>query len=221
MTTWENVAVPSVLFGCESVLFSDTKLGELEVIQSQVAKRILGVPKNTSNICAQTELGFKPIKLRLILFQLQFYFRVLGLPNSRWVKIALLDHLTGSWVSPYIQYISKLRSKVSLYDPSPTLHYLRQHAFKWALFDTNQSLMNSTSLSGIPALESFKKAEYLFAHLDLNLKMQAWETSVHFLEIYAFQLAQDVRFLHPLTRNICCLYAHPFNKPERRQDWRP
>ena len=169
MTTWENVAVPSVLFGCESVLFSDTKLGELEVIQSQVAKRILGVPKNTSNICAQTELGFKPIKLRLILLQLQFYFRVLWLPNSRWVKIALLDHLTGSWVSPYIQYISKLRSKVSLYDPPPTLHYLRQHVFKWALFDTNQSLLNSTSLSGIPALESFKKAEYVRPSRYLNV----------------------------------------------------
>ena len=86
---------------------------------------------------------------------------MLWLPNSRWVKIALLDHLTGSWASPYIQYISRLRSKVSLYDPPPTLHYLRQHLFKWSFFETNRSLSNSSSLMGIAALDSFKKADYL------------------------------------------------------------
>ena len=62
MATWENVAVPSILFGCDSILFFETRIAELECIQSRVAKRILEVSKNTSNVCAQTEIGFKPIR---------------------------------------------------------------------------------------------------------------------------------------------------------------
>ena len=161
MTTWESVAVPSILYGCESVIFCETKIAELESIQSQVAKRILGVPKNTSNLCAQTELGFKPMRLRLLILQLQFYFRVLRLPNTRWVKIAMLSQLKGAGGSAYAQYICNLRASVSLYDAPPTNHYLRQHLFRWSLCDINSSLSGSPSLIGLPLLETFAKAQYV------------------------------------------------------------
>ena len=167
-TTWESVAVPAILYGCETVIFSNAKVEELETIQAQVAKRILGVPKNTSNLCAQTELGFKPIRLVLLLKQLKFYFRVLRLPNSRWVKIALLNHLSGTWHSPYLDYICGLRVMVSLHDAPPTLHYLRQHLFQWSLFQINSSL-RSGSLSYIPPIESFHKALYVHPSKHLNV----------------------------------------------------
>ena len=161
MTTWESIAVPSILYGCESVIFCETKIAELESIQSQVAKRILAVPKNTSNLCAQTELGFKPIRLRLLILQLQFYFRVLRLPNTRWVKIAMLSHLKGVCGSAYTNYICKLRASVSLYDAPPTNHYLRQHLFRWSLCNINTALSNSPALVGIPLLKTFAKAQYV------------------------------------------------------------
>ena len=161
MTTWESVAVPSILYGCESVIFCETRISELESIQSQVAKRILGVPKNTSNLCAQTELGFKPMRLRLLILQLQFYFRVLRLPEARWVKIAMLSHLKGTCGRDYTQYICKLRTSAMLYDAPPTIHYLRQHLFRWSLCSINSSLINSSSLIGLPLLESFTKARYV------------------------------------------------------------
>ena len=167
-TTWEAVAVPSIMFGCETVLFSETKISELETIQSQVAKQILGVSRNTSNICAQTELGFKPIRLVLALCQLQFYFRVLRLPNSRWVKIALLNHLAGTWHSPYLTYITKLRAASSLYEAPPSLLHLRRHLFEWALFKTNLTL-SSSSLTHIQPLLSFRKALYVCPSKHLNI----------------------------------------------------
>ena len=83
-----------------------------------------------------------------------------GLPNSRWVKIALLNHLSGTWHSPYLDYICGLRLMVSLHDAPPTLHYLRQHLFKWSLFQVNLSL-RSGSLSYLPPLESYHKAFYV------------------------------------------------------------
>ena len=160
MATWENVAVPSILFGCDSILFSETRIAELECIQSRVAKRILGVSKNTSNVCAQTEIGFKPIRLLLCLQQLKFYFRVLRLPDSRWVKVALLEHLSGGWVSPYLTYICNLRTAASLQDEPSSMLYLRKHMFQWALWRTNIFFTN-TSLPCLEPLQSFKKEWYV------------------------------------------------------------
>ena len=163
MATWVNIAVPSITYGCESILFCESKLCELESIEAQVAKRILEVPKNTSNVCAQTELGIKPIRMVIYLQQLKFYFRVLGLPASRWVKIALMDHLSGGWPSPYLAYICRLRQTTSLHDEPPTQLYLKIHIHQWALAKTNQSITVS-SLPCVEPIRSFKKKSYVSGH---------------------------------------------------------
>ena len=71
---------------------------------------------NASNICSQLELGMKSFKHLLYEHQLKYYIRTLNLPNSRWVKQALLDHLSTSWSSPYMKYIYKLRTELGLYE---------------------------------------------------------------------------------------------------------
>ena len=100
LATWNNVALPSILYGFESIVFSETTILGLERTQSEIAKHILGLSTNTVNVCAQTELGIIPYRFYLYHAQLRFYFRVLYLPDSRWVKKALLEHLSLSWTSP-------------------------------------------------------------------------------------------------------------------------
>jgi hypothetical protein len=155
------------MFGSESILFSESKIAELESVQGQVAKRILGVPRNTSNVGAESELGFKPLRLVLFLHQLKFYFRVLGLPRTRWVRYALLDHLSGGWPSPYLSYICRLRTEVSLFFEPPTLLYLQQHLFHWALRKMN-CVLSSTSLPCLVPLTTFKKQPYVCASVGLD-----------------------------------------------------
>ena len=140
MATWENIAVLSILFGCESLLFSEAKLLELERVEARVAKAILGVPKSTASICAQSELGLKPIRMRIFQQQLRFYFKTLSLPSGRWVKAALLDHLSGLWKSSYIAYICKLQTNVNLQDTPPSLRYLDKHIHHWALARVNEGI---------------------------------------------------------------------------------
>ena len=65
LATWVNIAVPSILFGCESIIFTQTTIAAIESVQAQVAKRLLGLPSNTANVCAQTELGIIPFRLAL------------------------------------------------------------------------------------------------------------------------------------------------------------
>ena len=74
LATWSNIALPSILYGCESIIFRDCTINTLERIQSNVAKSLLGVPSNTVNICAQTELGLFPFRMLLYKSQLKFYF---------------------------------------------------------------------------------------------------------------------------------------------------
>ena len=168
MATWESIAVPTILYGCETVPFCETKLAELETIESQVAKRILGVYKNTHNVCAQSELGIKPIRMVIFLRQLKFYFRVLQLPASRWVKIALLDHLSGNWHSPYLDYICKLRKSISLHNEPPTTLYLEVHLRQWALARCNDFILEH-SLPCIQPLTSFKMKQYVRSHKQLGI----------------------------------------------------
>ena len=70
LATWCNVAVPSILFGCEMIPFSETAIKEIERVQCQVAKYALGVPLSTANTCEETELGIKPFRQSLYEAQL-------------------------------------------------------------------------------------------------------------------------------------------------------
>lgn len=116
LATWSCVAVPSILFGCETIPFTNTKIEKLERIQCQVAKRVLGVPVSSPNVCTQTELGLRSLRHLLYERQLKYYTRVLHLPKERWVNRALMEHLQGSWPSPYLAYITKLRCELGMVD---------------------------------------------------------------------------------------------------------
>ena len=108
LATWSNIAIPSILSGCEVIQFTESNINIIERIQSQVAKIALSVPQNTSNVCAQTEMGMKPFRMRLYELQLGYYIRLLNLSRDRWVHKVLYDHLTGGWHSPYMAYISRI-----------------------------------------------------------------------------------------------------------------
>ena len=114
LATWNNVAMPSILRGCEVIPFSETTIQSIERIQAQLAKRCLGLPLSAPNVAAQSELGLKPFWALLYQHQLSFYLRLMKLPQSRWASKVLLDHPSGDWHSPYLAYICRIREKVGL-----------------------------------------------------------------------------------------------------------
>ena len=156
--TWLNIAVPAILAGCESIIFSETTIEEIEKVQSQVAKFALGVPINTPNICAQSELGMKKFRHQLYNRQLGFYFRILYLPKSRWVHQALMDHLEGSWDSPYLQYISSLRRQVGLFQAPSLPVSVKGLCYENFLAQTNSIL---EGMEWMPKIESFTRQAYV------------------------------------------------------------
>ena len=112
---WLNMAIPSILYACESIPFSDSSILSINRVQSQLAKALLGVPISAPNFVAQTELGFRDFAHSLWLQQLKAFTRWRELPDSRWAKLAMLEHLTSTeWRSKYFEYIVKIKNIISL-----------------------------------------------------------------------------------------------------------
>ena len=160
LATWSNIAVPSILSGCEMIPFSEMTIKAIERVQAQLAKHALGLPQSTANICAQTELGLEPFRMKLYQLQLSFFIRLMNLPNNRWVRRVLLDHLRGDWTSPYIQYIASIRQKLRILAVPPSSKSLKSLLNSWFLNQTNQEL-SRLSLHCIPPLTSFSRMRYV------------------------------------------------------------
>ena len=166
LATWNQIALPTILYGCDSILFTESTILGLERIQSEIAKNILGLSVNTVNVAAQTELGIIPFRLSLYKMQLRFYFRVLALPSSRWVKKALLEHLSMRWPSPYHKYVTSIRESVQLPFVPPTLRYLGTHLYEWSLSETND-VISRHSLPYVGTLTKYCRQKYVFEHPQL------------------------------------------------------
>ena len=93
VTAWKAVAIPSILFGCETLITSKHTISKLERIQSKFTKLLLGLWKTTPNGYAQTETGLKFVKHNLYLKQLAYFYRVLTMDKQRWAYYAMYEHI--------------------------------------------------------------------------------------------------------------------------------
>lgn len=115
MSLWMNVAMPSLLFGCETIPFSKQVIDAISRNQSSVGKFNLGLPPCSPNISSSVILGMKPFKELLYSAQLKFYVRLSKQPNARWSKDALLDNICGGWPSPYIKMLGQIKQEVGMF----------------------------------------------------------------------------------------------------------
>ena len=83
--------------------------------------------------------------------QIRFYFRILFLDSSRWVKQALLDHLSGSWKSPYLAHINAVRSELGIFDAPFEAVVWKRLCYNYFLSVTN------TTISHVPWLEPLER----------------------------------------------------------------
>ena len=73
---WKNIAIPGILYATDAIPISNIVIEELEIVQNQIGKALLGVPQSTANTVVQVELGWKPLRLLLEINNLRFFQRV-------------------------------------------------------------------------------------------------------------------------------------------------
>ena len=111
---WTSIAIPSMLYGCETVPFTNQALLEISRHQASIGKFSLGLPPCAPNVSAEIILGIKPFKQVLYTAQLKFYVRLSLQDEDRWAKDALWDNLEGGWSSPYVQLLIDIKNEVGM-----------------------------------------------------------------------------------------------------------
>ena len=189
LSLWSNIAMPSILYGCEVVPFSQTVIKEIERHQSAVGKFNLGLPSNAPNISTTTILGAKPFKELLYSAQLRYLVKLFKQDARRWSKDAFIDHLEGGWDSPYIKYMGEIRFELDLPRwprSDKEVNLALGHHF---LLKNNEEIERLS----LPALEPQpKRARMMFVD-------ESKESQVNKNKIYSYEYP-----FHNSFSNICC-----------------
>ena len=158
---WLNVGMPSILYGCEFVPFTETVISEIDRIQSSIGKFTLGLPQSSPNISTTTILGTASFKELLYTAQLKYLVRLLKQDDRRWSKDAFLDQVRGEWESPYIRYMSKIKDELGLHKWPGSIREVKVVVYNHFLEVNNRAIENLA----LPALQPLaKRARMDFAN---------------------------------------------------------
>ena len=95
--------------------YAATGVEQFKMWRKRILTAMLGVPISAPNFVAQTEMGFRDFAHSLWSQQLKAFTRWRDLPDSRWPKLAMLEHLTSTeWHSKYFEYIVNIKNTISL-----------------------------------------------------------------------------------------------------------
>ena len=166
---WTTIAIPAILFGCESVPFSDTTVDTINRIQSQVFKSLLSLPISTHNILTQTEFGVPHFGNFLYKHQLNAVTRWLNLPTSRWASLAMYEHMSGNWkkLSPFWLYICKLKEKFNIHDLSDQ-KYVHKKIDQYYVNLLNKEIIR-TKLPSLKPVKFLLKSVYVSEYYNSSL----------------------------------------------------
>ena len=109
---WLNVAIPSVLFGCEVMPLSKFTIAKLDSIQAKVGKLILQLPPGSTNTVAALDAGLMPITHQVWTKIMMFHNRVLHMPQERWARQAYQEHIRLGLRSPYLRMVTGIKMKL-------------------------------------------------------------------------------------------------------------
>ena len=171
---WLNVGMPSILYGCEFVPFTETVISEIERIQSSIGKFTLGLPQSSPNISTTTILGTASFKELLYTAQLKYLVRLLKQDNRRWSKDAFLDQVRGEWESPYIRYMSKIKGELGLHKWPGSIREVKVVVYNHFL-EVNNRAIESLAL---PALQPLAKR----ARMDFANESQESQVFVYYFD---------------------------------------
>ena len=110
---WENVAIPSILYGSESLPIPLATIEKLQSVQINVGKWILGVPRSTANTFALLELGFKPMLTRIAVAKLNFYLKIKSEDGCQ-LRKKCLTYLEDRGNSTYLSNLDEILSSFDL-----------------------------------------------------------------------------------------------------------
>ena len=82
-TVVESCVLPVLLYGSENWVLTEQLISRLEAFQGEVAKRILKLPKWSSNTAANVVMSWPPVRARILVQKLGFLHRLVSEMRGR------------------------------------------------------------------------------------------------------------------------------------------
>ena len=120
-TLWNQIALPSILYGCEVLPLTQGTINEVEKCQAVVGKLMLQIPRSSASVSVHIDAGLKPVWSVVAERVLLYSHTVMSRPLSFWPKIAMTENISDGQKSPYFRYLMKWKAETGSYGLSPSL----------------------------------------------------------------------------------------------------
>ena len=146
---WTQCAIPSILYGCEILPFTQATLDEIERVQTIVGKFILQIPRNSTNVCTNIDGGLRPVWSAVAEKVLLYAHNTMKKPSSNWAKLAMDDNLKLGCQSPYTRNLIKWKEATNSFGKTPDQikECVKQSAIKDVLEKQSVNCVSSFALS--------------------------------------------------------------------------
>ena len=162
LAMWNNVAIPSIIYGLEAIPFDKTQEDDLEAIQITLGRSILGVRHSTPSLVIYTELGLKPIGLLISERKIRYVQNVLEKDSqtSELVKLLMIQELAEK-TSPFYKDLARRVEPINQKPEtisSTSVALLKEHTIQEIIHKVN----SLKSLAALPIPKAWwRKQEYL------------------------------------------------------------
>ena len=83
---WKNIALPSLLYGMDTIPWTINEINQLEIIQNKIGRMALGGNKCVGIEAIRGEMGWSSFEERLMKGKLKWKIRIERMDDNRWVK---------------------------------------------------------------------------------------------------------------------------------------
>jgi hypothetical protein len=119
------------------------------------------------NVVAQAILGLKTFKHLVYSAKLKFYVRVMKMTEERWSKDAMLDHLSGRWLSPYVTNFVAIKNELGIVQTPVSARHVDLILDDFFIGMTNRKIVSL----GLPAMDQLRRLR-LRDHVDESVESQ-------------------------------------------------
>ena len=93
---WKGIAIPSLLYGMDTISWSAEEVNKLEVIQNKIGRLGLGANKMAGTEAIRRDMGWSTFEERLFKGKLKYKIRLEKMDRNRWAKNVYLNSGTKS-----------------------------------------------------------------------------------------------------------------------------
>lgn len=96
---WKGIAVPSIMYGMETMNWSAEEIRQVEVIQNKIGRLALGANKMVGTEAIRGDMGWSSFEERLFKGKMRYKIRLEKMPSNRWAsKVYRMVGIRSTWI---------------------------------------------------------------------------------------------------------------------------